>query len=84
MYGHRSRCRGRGVIACDMRGVTFRNRQSFTKSSVSYALVGTDCLGVSAQYAVKQSQRIGPLGKAIRMAYHDTYCQQTTGNDSSE
>jgi hypothetical protein len=33
-------------------------------------LVGTDCPGVSARHALKQSQRIGPLGKAIRMAYH--------------
>lgn len=60
-----------GIIACDMRG-------HISHSAIVYEimrvvrLVGTDCLGVSARHAVKQSQRIGPLGKAICMAYHGT------------
>jgi hypothetical protein len=33
-------------------------------------LVGTYCLRARARHAVRQSQRIGPLGKAICMAYH--------------
>ena len=53
-----------GIIACDMRGHVSRPAIVYEVMRV-VRLVGTACLGVSAQYAVRQSQRIGPLGKAI-------------------
>ena len=60
-----------GVVACDMRGYVARAVIVYEIMRV-VRLVGTDCLRVSARHAVEQSQRTGPLAKAIRMAYHGT------------
>src|SRR5579859_2615779 len=58
-----------GVVACDMRGYVARPAIVDEIMRV-VRLVGTDCLRVSARHAVEQSQRTGPLAKAICMACH--------------